>query len=237
MLQKTKAIVINSLRYSDTSLIVNCYTENYGIKAYLLKGILSKKKGNLRKAYFTSLSQLEIVAYHNTKGNLNNIKEAKVSYFYQSLQTDIIKQSLVIFLSEILAGVLREEEENKALFHYLESSLQWLDANEKIANFHLLFLLDLTKYLGFYPENNSQKTYFDLLEGKFMTKPISKYFIQSPQITHFKTLLGTNFDALPHIKFSGVERQELLELLIQYISLHLQTFKTPKSLAILQNLY
>lgn len=237
MLQKTKAIVINSLRYSDTSLIVNCYTEDYGIKAYLLKGILTKKKGNLRKAYFESLSQLEVVAYHNNKGNLNSIKEAKIAYFYQSLQTDIIKQSLIIFLSEILSAVLREEEENTELFSYLETSLQWLDTNNKIANFHLLFLLNLTKYLGFYPENNSQKSFFDLLEGRFVSKPLSKYFIQDPQISHLKTLLGTNFDALSSIKFSKVERQDLLELLIQYISLHLQTFTTPKSLAILQNLY
>ena len=97
MLQKTKAIVINSLRYADTSLIVNCYTESFGIKTYILKGILSKKKGSLRKAYFQQLTQLEIVAYHNNKGNLNSIKEAKISNFYQNLQTDVIKQSLVIF--------------------------------------------------------------------------------------------------------------------------------------------
>jgi len=236
MLQKTKAIVINSLRYADTSLIVKCYTEDYGMKSYLLKGILSKKKGNLRKAHFQQLTQLEIVAYHNNKGNLNSIKEAKISNFYQSLQTDVIKQGLVIFLSEILGSVLQEEEENTALYHYLETTLIWLDTKEKIANFHLLFLLNLTKFLGFYPENNSQKDYFDLQEGKFVDKPISNYFIKAPQITYFKTLLGTNFDALPNMKLSAKQRRELLELLIQYIGLHLQTFKTPKSLIVLQNL-
>lgn len=236
MLQKTRAIVINSLRYADTSLIVNCYTEDFGIKTYLLKGILSRKKGNLSKAYFQPLTQLEIVAYHNNKGNLNSIKEAKISSFYQNLQTDIIKQSLVIFLSEVLTAVLREEEENRELFSYIETALAWLDSNKEIANFHLLFLLNLTKFLGFYPENNSKKEYFDLQEGKFVDKPISNYFIKAPQITYFKTLLGINFDALPNMKLTALQRREQLDLLIQYIGLHLQTFKTPKSLEVLQNL-
>ncbi len=236
MLQKTKAIVINSIRYADTSLIVNCYTEDYGIKTYLLKGILKSKKGKFHKAHFQALTQLEIVAYHNDKGNLNSIKEAHIVNFYQSLHTDIVKQSLVIFLSEVLNSVLREEECNKELYHYLETAFTWLDTNGKIANFHLLFLLNLTKYLGFYPDT-THNDYFDLLEGKFVAKPISNYFIEKPEITYFQTLLGINFDALPNMNLTALQRQQLLELLIQYISLHLQTFKTPRSLAILQKLF
>jgi len=237
MLQKTKAIVINSIKYSDTSLIVNCYTKEFGIKTYMLRGILKSKKGNLKKAYFQPLTQLQMVAYHNDKGNLNSIKEAQISNFYQTLHTDIVKQSLVLFLSEILNSVLKEEESNPALFTYLETALIWVDTHDKIANFHLLFLLNLTKYLGFYPESSQQTDYFDMLEGKFVATPVSNYYIKKPQNTHFKTLLGTNFDALPNIHFTALQRQELLDLLIQYISLHLQTFKLPKSLVILQELF
>ncbi|HIP49713.1 MAG TPA: DNA repair protein RecO [Lutibacter sp.] len=237
MLQKTKAIVINSIKYSDTSLIVNCYTKEYGIKTYMLKGILKSRKGNLKKAYFQPLTQLQIVAYHNNKGNLNSVKEAQISYFYQSLHSNIIKQSLVLFLSEILNAVLKEEESNSILFTYLETALIWLDTHDKIANFHLFFLLNLTKYLGFYPETTHQTDYFDMLEGKFVTNPTSQYYIKKPQITHFKTLLGTNFDALPNIHLTALQRQELLDLLLQYISLHLQTFKSPKSLVVLKELF
>lgn len=237
MLQKTKAIVINSIKYADTSLIVKCYTEYYGIKTYLLKGILKSKRGNLKKAHFQALTQLEIIAYHNDKGNLNSLKEVQILNFYQSMHTDVVKQSLVIFLSEVLNSVLREEESNKELYQFLETSLIWLDTNDKVANFHLLFLLNLTKYLGFYPENNQQNEYFDLLEGKFIKNPISAYYIKTPQIKHFKTLLGTNFDTLPTMLLTALQRQELLELLIQYISLHLQTFKKPKSLEVLQKLF
>lgn len=237
MLQKTNAIVINSIKYSDTSLIVNCYTKEHGIKTYLLKGILKSRKGTLKKAYFQPLTQLQIVAYHNNKGNLNSIKEAQISNFYQSIHTDVVKQSLVLFLSEILKDVLKEEESNPSLFTYLETALVWLDTHDKIANFHLFFLLNLTKYLGFYPDTGKQTDYFDMLEGKFVGKPVSNYYIKKPQIIFFKTLLGTNFEALPNVKFTSLQRQELLDSLIQYISLHLQTFKSPKSLVILKELF
>ncbi len=237
MIQKTKAIVINSIKYGDSSLIVHCYTYEFGIKSYLLKGILNSKKGKLRKSYFQPLTQLEIVAYHNNKGNLNSIKEAQLSHHYQTLHTDIIKQSIVLFLSEILRNSLREEEQHADLYLFLETSLIWLDTHDKIANFHLLFLLQLTKYLGFYPENHKGKDYFDMIEGKFTDKPSSNYYIKKPEIIYIKTLLGTTFEALPTIQFSTEQRQQILELLIQYINLHLHTFRTPKSLAVLHELF
>ena len=237
MLQKTKAIVLNRIKFSDTSLIVTCYTESYGIKSYILKGILTRKKAQPSKAQFQVLTQLNIVAYHNTRGALNQIKEAAVIHHYTHLHSDIIKQSLVLFLSEVLSTVLQEEEKNEGLYAFLENSLLWLDTHDKYANFHLLFLLQLTKYLGFYPDTKQSTDYFDLQEGKFMQKPSSKFFIEPPKIYHFKTLLGTNFDTLPNIKLTHVERLELLDVLIQYIQLHLHTFKIPKSLAVLQSIY
>ena len=237
MLQKTKAIILNSIKYADTSLIVNCYTKEYGVKTYLVKGVLKSKKGNLKKAYFLPLTQLDMVAYHNDKGNLNSIKEAQVSNFYQTLHTDIVKQSLVFFISEVLYAVLKEEEENHGMFQFIESSLIWLDTHNKIANFHLLFLLNLTKYLGFYPDTTSQTNYFDMLEGRFVVNMPAKDYIIKPQINSFIKLLGINFDNLPSMKITPYQRQELLELLIQYISLHLQTFKKPNSLQILKELF
>lgn len=237
MQQKTKAIVISSLKYADTSLIVSCYTEEYGIKTYLLKGILTSKKGKIKKALFQPLTQLEIIANHNNKGHLNSIKDAQIFYHYKTLHSSIIKQSINLFLSEILASCLREEETNKTLYHFLETAFIWLDTNDKSANFHLLFLVKLTKYLGFYPEVKNNMPYFDLVEGSFTLRPTSNIYIQEPLINHFKTLLGIKFDALPDVHFNKKQRQELVEFLIQYISLHLHAFKTPKSLMILHELF
>lgn len=237
MLQKTKAVVINSIKYSDTGLIVNCYTKEFGIKTYLLKGILKSKKGTIKKAYFQPLTQLELVAYHNNKGNLNSIKEASVSFFYQSLHTDFVKQSVLVFISEVLRSVLKEEEPNADLYQFIETSLIWLDTHDTIANFHLLFLLNLTKYLGFYPDQSINTDSFDMQEGRFVYNTIHQNSIRKPQIFYFKRLLGINFDALASMRLTSQQRRELLDLLIQYISLHLQTFKRPNSLRILKELF
>ncbi len=237
MIQKTKAIVISSLKYSDSSLIVHCYTEGYGIKAYMLKGILKSKKGPIRKSFFQPLTQLELVANHNNKGNLNSIREAQITQHYQHLHTDIIKQSIVLFVSEVLSTCLKEEEANPDLFHYLETAFAWLDINNKTANFPILFLLQLTKYLGFYPEANFDKLFFDLAEGKFTNSPNSSYFVKKPEIDYLRTLLGTTFEALSEVKFNAKQRQQILELLIQYINLHLHTFRTPKSLKVLHAIF
>ncbi len=237
MLQQTKAIVINAIKYGDSSLICTCYTEKSGIKTYLLKGILKSKKGKLSKALFQPLTQLNLIANHNNKGHLNSLKEAQVIHHYSSLQTDIIKQSIGMFISEILHSLLREEEANTGLYQFLETSLIWLDTHTKVSNFHLLFLLNLTKYLGFYPDTILETKYFDLAEGKFVRQPLSNFYIQAPEINYLKTLLGTNFDALPNIVFNASQRQEILGVLIQYIGLHLQTFRNPKSLAILHKLF
>ena len=237
MIQKTKAIVINSIKYSDSSLIVNCYTENYGLKAYMLKGILKAKKGKVRKSLFQPLTQLELVAYHNNKGNLNSIKEAQITAHYLSLHTDIIKQSIVLFLSEVLSTSLREEEQNESLYHFLETAFLWLDTHDGTANFHLLFLLQLTKHLGFYPSPYNGELFFDLIEGKFLNQPLSNQYVKSPEINYLETLLGTTFEILPTLEFNASQRQLILDLLIRYINLHLHTFRTPKSLAILHVLF
>ena len=143
----TKAIVLSSIKYGDTSLIVKAFTEVDGVKSYLLKGILSTKKGKLKPALFQPLTQLELVANHKNKGTLETIREAKVIHPYKSLHNDIVKNSMVLFLAEMLTHSIREEQEDKSLYNYLEYSFIWLDTNDNSSNFHLLFLLNLTKYL------------------------------------------------------------------------------------------
>ena len=95
---------------------------------------------------------MQSIANHNTKNALNSIKEVQVINAYKTIHSDIIKQSVVFFLSEILSSSIQEEEQNKILYSYLETAFVWLDVHDKIANFHLLFLLNLTGFLGFYPD-------------------------------------------------------------------------------------
>ncbi|MCM4171204.1 DNA repair protein RecO [Arenibacter sp. TNZ] len=234
----TKAIVLTSIKYGDTSLIVKILTLSDGIKSYLLRGVLASKKGKLKTAYFQPLLQLDLVASHKNKGTLESIIEARVSYHYQTLHTDIAKNAITFFLAEMLGNSIHEEERNEGLFNFIEASLQWLDSHDEFANFHLYFSLSLTKYFGFYPDtNNMDFLYFDLLEGEFIKSPSLNPTLSGENLKYFKDLLGINFDAVHTIKLNKKNRQELLKTLVLYFELHLQGFRKPKSLAVLNEVF
>ncbi|WP_394748329.1 DNA repair protein RecO [Spongiimicrobium salis] len=234
----TKAIVLSALKYGDTSLIVKLFTVSDGLKSYLLRGVLASKKGKLKTAYFQPLTQLEITANHKNKGTLERIGEVKIGYQYQSLHTVIPKNAIALFLAEMLGNSIFEEEANGGLFYFLEAGLQWLDTHDDVANFHLFFLLELTKYLGFYPDNTiAHLPYFDLQEGCFTEVLTTNPMIVGQNLSYFKMFLGTNFDAMHSIRMRKKDRQELLNSIVLYFELHLQGFRKPKSLAILNEVF
>lgn len=234
----TKALILSSIKYGDTSLIVKAFTYSDGLKSYLLKGILTSKKGKLKTAYFQPLTQLEIVVNHKNKGTLERLIDAKVSYPYQSAHTDIAKNAMVLFLAEILVNSIFEEEQNEDLFRFLEASLQWLDTHDNISNFHLFFLLGLSKYLGFYPDTtNMNYPYFDLAEGAFVESPGINPILKEEALELFKAFLGINFDAIHKVSMGKKTRQELLQSLVLYFEVHLHGFKKPRSLAILNEVF
>ncbi len=238
MVVATKAIVFSSIKYSEADLIVCCFTEAAGIKSYLLRNILKSKKGKLKASYFQPLTQLEIIAEHKNKGTLEYIKEAKVFHPYQTLHTNIIKSGLVMFLSEILRNCIREEEANTELYGFLENSFVWLDQNDAIANFHIHFLLQLSLYLGFYPDaTNIEEKYFNIMEGNFQALNTNNYCLEGLQIENFKNFFRIDIQSLNTIKLSKIERQNLLELILSYYSFHVQGYQKPKSLAVLNQLF
>ena len=234
----TKAIVLSSLKYGDTSLIVKCFTKKEGLKSYMIRGVLKSKKGKLKPAYFQPLTQLQITASHTNKNTLNSIKEAQVVNYYNTIYTSVVKQSIVMFLAETLSDVIREEEENISLYNYLETGLIWLDTHDSIANFHLLFLLNLCRFLGFYPDMKEDDSIgFNLLEGRFTNSINDKLTISGQEIISFKKLLGINFDVIHLVSFNKKERQVILRMIIRYFELHLDGFKEPKSLKVLETVF
>jgi DNA repair protein RecO (recombination protein O) len=237
MLVKTKAIVLHALKFQDTSLIVKCFTKENGIKSYLLKGILTKKKSTkLNKAQFQLGSLLELVTKNSSNNHLNYINEARVYYQTPITQTNIYKSSLVLFMTEILINVLKEEEQNIQLYDFLETSFIQLNKTNNFANFHIVFLLNLSAYLGFYPQvQHKNALCFDLSEGVFTNhKPKSDYLINK-DLSLFKQIIGINFDTT--ISLTKKEKQQVLQILINYFSLHLPEFKKPKSLYVFQTIF
>jgi DNA repair protein RecO (recombination protein O) len=238
MVITTNAIVFSSIKYAEADLIVSCFTEAAGLKSYLLRNVLKSRKGKLRASYFQPLTQLEITAVHRDKGTLERIREVKILEPYRSLHSDVVKSGVVMFLAEMLKTSIREEEANPELFKYLQQSLFWLDSHDTVANFHLLFLLKLTAYLGFYPDESTlKKKYFNLEEGFFEDTPSGMACEVGENVEVLKGLFGIDFDALDRIKLTKSVRSEVLNLILLYYQLHLQAYKKPKSLLVLNQLF
>ncbi|AWH84588.1 DNA repair protein RecO [Flavobacterium album] len=235
MLVKTKAIVISSLRYQEKSLIVKCFTESDGLKSYYVRDAFSSKKNAQKTVYFQPLSLLEIEAVHKNKGTLEYFKEVRLAHPYFSINKDIVKTTIAIFLSEMLHHSIKEEEKNQNLYSFLETAMLWLDSHDNAANFHLVLLLEITKFLGFYPERNDMLPFFEMTEGVF-----SPYHgiscLTEEETALLRTLMGLKFDNSGKA-FHVTERQALLKILLDYYALHLEGFRRPNSVEVLREVF
>lgn len=236
MLVKTKAIVISSLKYQEKSLIVKCFTLSDGLKSYFVPNAFSSKRGSQKTAYFQPFTLLEIEANHKNKGTLEHFKEIKLAHAFHTINSDIRKSSIVLFLSEVFHFSIHEEEKNETFFEFLESALLWLDAHEDASNFHLILMLEVTKFLGFYPDAlEIDSVCFDLKEGVFTISKDMNCLSESETIL-FKKLIALKFDSNQKV-FTGIERQNLLKILLDYYKYHLNGFKKPKSLEVLKEVF
>ena len=238
MLASTKAIVLSKLKYKDNDVIVKCYTKEFGVKSYLLKNILKSKKGKLKIAYFQELTILDLETDQRDGRSLQYIKELKLAYHYHSVHTNVVKSTIALFLSEILSNILKEEEENKELFQFLETSFVWFDQSDTEASFHLMFLIELSKYLGFYPNLQFlDSDYFNLESGRFQNKDSGIYCVTGEKLIFLKTLLGIKFDANKKLNITNNQKRELLDMILIYFNLHLDGFKKPKSVEVLNQVF
>ncbi|WP_434037356.1 DNA repair protein RecO [Formosa sp. 4Alg 33] len=238
MFYSSPAIVLSKLKYRDNDLIVRCYAKDFGVVSFLLRGVLKSRKGNAKVAYFQLLSQIQIEADIKDNRSLQTLKDVKINTLYATLHTEVVKSAIVMFIADVLAMALKEEEANEALFEYIESSLNILDNTTDSANFHLVFLVHLTKFLGCYPDTtNIHYNYFNLSTGQFEKQSTSIYSVTGEDLKIFKLLLGMLFDDLKTIKMGSKQRQSVLDLLLLYYELHLGHFKKPKSLAIFNQVF
>lgn len=233
MLIKTKALVLSSLKYGDTSKIVKFYTQEHGIKSFIAKGIYSKK--NKTNAFFHPLNAVELVYEDRNQSSLLYFKEIRQDVYYQSLYNSPQKVTIVLFLAEVLNSVLNEEENNSSLFEYLSNALQIFDQRKiNFADFHLWFLFNLTQFLGFYPHLNSNQNYFDLREGISTNSKPADIFISKDELLLFEKLSVLEFNEDKLIIFNKIQRNSVLETLLRYYELHISNFRRPKSLDVLR---
>jgi DNA repair protein RecO (recombination protein O) len=170
MLHKTRGIVFKVTDYAESSVIVQVYTEKFGMQSYIVNGA-KKPKAKIHRNMLQPLHLLDMVVYHKNNGSVQRIAELKNSPMLQSIPYDIIKSSLTMFLNEVLYKSIKQQHSDEALFGFIFNAIELLDhQNTNPANFHLLFLIRLSRYLGFYPDKNKPDgaDYFDMKNGVFI---------------------------------------------------------------------
>jgi DNA repair protein RecO (recombination protein O) len=237
MLHKTRGIVFKTTNYGESSMIVQVFTEKFGLQSYIINGV-KKPKAKINQNMLQPLHLLDMVVYHKNTGSVQRISELKNSPLLQTIPYDIIKSSIAIFLNEVLYKAVRQQSADENLFDFIFTAIEWLDNQEEnLANFHLLFLVRLTRYLGFYPEqfNASNSDYFDMKNGTFSRyKPEGLYNLSPPHTQNFGALLQTRFEDISRLKFSHDERRYLLQKLLDYYALHIEGFGNIRSHEVLE---
>jgi DNA repair protein RecO (recombination protein O) len=241
MLVKTNAIVISTLKYGDSSLITRCYCKELGLMSFMLKGILTSKKGGLKKSLFQPLNLINISTQIKNQSNqkLNFIREGSLKVHFKEIPLKIKKNAIALFISEVISRVIYEEgNPNISLYSFLENSIMRLEKDEFSPVFHLKFLTLLSDQLGFYPNLMGQeKEFFDIESGCFCENSNSKYAVGGETVGAFKELLGINFDDIVQIKISNTLRIKVLDFLIDYFNIHLPRFGKIKSIAVLHEIF
>lgn len=238
MIISTKAVILSKLKYKDHDLIVRAYTASNGVVSFLVKGAFSSKKTKIKPAYFQPLSLLQLEIDYKNNRDLHYIKNVRLQQAYSALHTDILKSTVVIFLAEILTMVLKEEAPNEGLYTYIETALLWFDTVDCNSIFHHQFLMGLTKHVGVSPElSNPTLPFFNLEAGLYQAKNSGRYCISGSKLTLFNSILGMEFDNYKSEPMNSAQKQELLNMILLYFKLHLQGFKSPKSLVILNQVF
>jgi DNA repair protein RecO (recombination protein O) len=223
MLYKTRGIVLGYIKYSDTSIISKIYTEEFGLQTYIVNGVRSKSSKN-KIALFQPLTLLDMVVYHKENRDINRISEIKCNTVFHSIPFVQKKICIVIFLSELLGKTLKEHHPNKDLFELILHSISYLDeTQEHYENMHLQFMIQLAAFLGFSPgsvEDIVEEIRISLSEEE---KEIMESLIYAPPDEY--------------VKINNQTRRHLLDCLIRYYSIHIESFGTINSLSVLQEIF
>jgi len=240
MLEKTRGIVLNQIKYSDSGIIARMYTRKFGRQSFLIKGMRNRKTGK-HSILFQPMFILDLELYYKASREMQVLKEFSVSYTPADIFSDIKKSCVAIFLGEVLTSVLREESPHEEMYDYIEESIIYFDrCREGFANFHIGFLAGLSSFLGFEPalRTDPDDSFFDMTNGMFVAVPPLHGNYANAEISGILAgFFVTSFDKLGEISLNGSLRNEVLDTLVRYYSLHLPALKKLKSLEVLKEVF
>jgi len=246
MTHKTYGIVLRSIKYGETSLVVTIFTELFGVQTYMVNGVRTTKKSGLKAALYQPAAILEMDVYHNELKKMHRIRECNWGFLYSTILSDVIKNSIALYMVELLYKTLKQPEKNPDLYHFCEDAFEHLDsASINIAaNFALYFSLHLTHFFGFKISNPNGKDikegnmYIDLMEGVFTDhQPAHPHFIHGENALITSELLKImQPHELDQLKLNHNKRRELLLNYQDYYALHIHDFGQMKTLKVLHEI-
>ncbi len=229
MLLKTRGIVFRALKYGETSVIADIFTEEKGLHSFIA-GSVRTAKARMPFNLFQAMTVVDMVVYFRDDPNaLNRLKEMRASELWNQIPFDIRRGAIVLFMAEICRKCIQESEENREMFDFLLDQLRWLDRTpHPIANLHLHFLLQLSGLLGFQPQGEPEpgkRVYFDLNEGVFCTEePLHAAYLRTDQALQMHALLQCSVEECHTITMTRPERKALLQKLLQFYEVHVPGF-------------
>lgn len=237
MYQKSRGIVLHTIKYSETSVIAKIYTEGFGLLSFIVKGVRSAKSKS-KASLLQPLTILDLEFLHRDSKPLLYIKEFKRHYNYQTIPFDTLKSVVALFLLEVMNKAIHEHEANEEMFEFIFDALCELDKSEKLnPDFHLLFLIQFSRYLGFAPHENHSETncYFEMGEGVFSSRTGLSNILGKEESRWMQQLIAANLFEQGNTNLKRNERKQLQKLLIKYYQLHLENFslKSPEVLEVI----
>ena len=234
---KTSGIIIHTTKFSETSLIVKIITPDFGVKSYIVKGGRNKKS-KLKATIFQPLALVDLVVSNSDKAKLQRISEINILYPYTDIPYNILKSSIALFLNEILYKAIKEQHSDENLFEFIKNSLQLLDLKQdNCSNFHVFFMISLSRYLGFFPEGQCSNIMpvFDLQEGRFVNHiPHHSNYLTVILSSLFYELINADYNSIHQLKIDKNQRRQLLQAIIKFYQLHITSFGEIKSVEILE---
>ncbi len=232
-MQKSNGIVVRTVKYGESSLILEILTEFDGLSSFIVSGVRKSKKNTA--SLYHPMQQLDIVHYPSKGESLARIKEVKLSKHYENLLSDVPSTALANFLIECVQKVAKEKDIKSRFYSFLKDSLNYIDDNPRgVQNFHLYYITAMTQLCGYEIENNYTESlpYFDLRSGRFGPHEVvfDGYQPSAPAGRLLSTFLNEEWDTVQSISLTKDERYDYIDMMLLYFQYHVPGFTRPKSL-------
>lgn len=241
MIQKTRAISIHTIRYGENSIIAYVYSESHGRLSIMVHSAFGKGKRAGNAVFFQPLNIIDIVFYKKENQSIAKLKEVSQGLITDTIPFDPIKRVIALFMGEVIYRSVKEEVANPPMFQFLVNSIQILDVlRSGFSNFHLVFLMQLTRQLGFFPGNqwSELNPYFDLKNGVFVhSEPLHPLFISKMNSKMLNAIIQTSFENVDDIKLNHSQRNVIIRDLLSYYQVHLGSVSDIKSLPVLTEVF